>query len=382
MADADVSCITMARSFVIAVVMVFVSTVLVPVPAYAGSSTPTVDVYTRPGCSHCVRAKAYLQELQSRRPDIQIVAFDIAADPDARARLRALADRHGLIMAVPAFVVGEHMTVGFDDASTTGAMVERWLDDQQGELEVIELPLFGQVRVRELGLPLFSIVLGLVDGFNPCAMWVLLFLLSLLVNLRDRRRMVAIGGTFVAVSAVAYYLFMTAWLGMFLVVGVSRWLQAVLGLVAIAAGSVHIKDCLWPHHGPSLSIPERAKPKIYARVRRIVYAENLSGALTAAVALAVMVNLVELLCTAGLPALFTQILSAHGLSWWEHQAYLVLYVVAYMFDDAVMLTLAVVTLSRRKVQERAGRALKLLSGAVMVGLGLLLLVRPEWLSFR
>jgi glutaredoxin len=371
----------MPRSFVLALVMALASGVFVA-RADAGTSVRMVEVYTRPGCSHCARAKLYLQDLQARRPDVQVRVFDITTDPGARDRLRALAARHDVILAVPAFVVRDRMTVGFDDASTTGAMIERWLDDQQGELEVIEVPVFGQVRVRELGLPLFSIVLGLVDGFNPCAMWVLLFLLSLLVNLQSRRRMAAIGGTFVAVSAVAYYLFMSAWLGMFLWVGVSRWLQAALGLVAIVAGSIHVKDCLWPHRGLSLSIPERAKPRIYARVRRIVYADNLPGALVAAATLAVMVNLVELLCTAGLPALFTQILSVHALSWWEHQAYLALYILAYMLDDAAMVAIAVITLGRRKVQERAGRALKLLSGGVMIVLGVLLLIRPGWLMFR
>jgi len=372
----------MTRPFVIALVLVLASLALGTAPADAGTGPRIVEVFTRPGCSHCVRAKDYLQQLQARRPDVAVVVFDIAADPEARTRLQALTERHGVIMAVPAFVVGERMTVGFDDATTTGAMIERWLDDREGELEVIELPVFGQIRVREVGLPVFSLALGLVDGFNPCAMWVLLFLLSLLVNLRSRRRMAAIGGTFVVVSAAAYYLFMSAWLGMFLMVGVSRWLQALLGVVAISVGTIHVKDCLWPHHGPSLSIPEKAKPKIYARVRRIVYADNLPGALTAAVALAVVVNLIELLCTAGLPALFTQILSVHGLSWWEHQAYLGLYILAYMFDDALMVAIAVITLSRRKVQERAGRALKLVSGGVMVLLGALLLLRPEWLTFR
>jgi glutaredoxin/cytochrome c biogenesis protein CcdA len=371
-----------ARSFVAVLVMALVGAATIVEPAEAAKRAPTLEVYTRSGCSHCERAKAYLQELQARRSGIEVVVHDIAADRGARDRLRALAEQHRTLLAVPAFVLGDRMTVGFDDASTTGAMLERWLDDQQGELEVVELPVFGQVRVRDLGLPVFSLVLGLVDGFNPCAMWVLVFLLSLLVNLHSRRRMAAIGGTFVAVSAIAYYLFMAAWLGMFLWVGVSRWLQAVLGLVAIAVGSLHIKDCLWPHRGPSLSIPDRAKPTIYARVRRIVYAENMAGALAAAVALAFMVNLVELLCTAGLPALFAQILSAHGLTWWEHQAYLALYVTAYMFDDAVMLGIAVITLSRRKVQERAGRALKLVSGAVMLALGVLLLLRPEWLMFH
>jgi glutaredoxin len=351
-------------------------------PVFAAPSTPAIEVYSRPGCSHCERARAYLDDLQSRRPDTRIVVFDVAADPEARDRLRVLAVRHGTVMAVPAFVIGDHLLVGFDDASTTGAILERWLDEQEADLEIVNVPLFGRVRVGELGLPMFALVIGLVDGFNPCAMWVLLFLLSLLVNLRSRRRMAAIGGTFVVVSAIAYYVFMSAWLGMFLWIGVSRWLQAALGLIAIAAGTLHIKDYVWPHHGPSLSIPERAKPTIYARVRRIVYAENLPGALAAVVALAVIVNLVELLCTAGLPALFTQILAAHGLGFWEHQAYIGLYVLAYMLDDALMLAIAIVTLSRRKLQERAGRALKLVSGAIMVALGALLLVRPDWLMLR
>jgi hypothetical protein len=310
-----------------------------------------------------------------------VIVYDIVGDPAARERLRALAERHATMMAVPTFLIGDRILVGFDSAATTGRTIERMLTEQPASVDTVDVPILGALRVRELGLPLFSIVLGLVDGFNPCAMWVLLFLLSLLVNLRSRRRMAAIGGTFVLVSGAAYYLFMTAWLGMFLWVGVSRWIEATLGAIAIVVGTVHLKDFIAPGHGLSFSIPERAKPGIYARVRRIVYAENLTAALAMTVALAVMVNLVELLCTAGLPALFTQILSAHGLSWWEHHAYMLLYIVAYMFDDTAMLLLAVITLTRRKVQERAGRVLKLVSGVAMVGLGLLLILRPEWLRF-
>lgn len=361
-----------------------------PAEAARAPEAPVLEVFTRPGCSHCARAADYLQELRARRPDLRVTVADVIADPVARERLRQLAARHGQVMAVPAFVVGDRLLVGFDAANTTGRMIERWLDegwpdesgpDERGGLDSVKLPVVGEVRVGELGLPLFSVILGLVDGFNPCAMWVLLFLLSLLVNLRSRRRMAAIGGTFVVVSGVAYYAFMTAWLGMFIALGVSRWLEATLGLLAILVGAVHVKDFFAPHHGPSLSIPARAKPKIYARVRRIVYAENLAGALGMTVVLAAMVNLVELLCTAGLPALFTQILAAHGLLWWEHHGYMALYILAYMFDDVVMLTIAVVTLSRRKVQERAGRALKLVSGGVMIALGALLILRPDVLRF-
>jgi glutaredoxin len=347
----------------------------------APQGAPVVEVFSRPDCSHCARAGEYLTDLRARHPELRVIVFDIVADPQARTRLRDLADQHGTIMAVPTFLIADRLLVGFDSAATTGRTIERLLGEQRESLDTVDVPIFGELRVRDLGLPLFSFVLGLVDGFNPCAMWVLLFLLSLLVNLRSRRRMAAIGGTFVLVSGAAYYLFMTAWLGMFLWVGVSRWIEATLGAIAIVVGSVHLKDFIAPGHGLSFSIPERAKPKIYARVRSIVYAENLTAALVMTVTLAVMVNLVELLCTAGLPALFTQILSAHGLSWWEHHAYMLLYILAYMLDDTAMLVLAIVTLSRRKVQERAGRVLKLVSGAAMVALGLLLVLRPEWLRF-
>jgi len=194
--------------------------------------------------------------------------------------------------------------------------------------------------------------------------------------------MALIGGTFVVVSGIAYYAFMAAWLGVFLVIGVSRWLQAALGLVALGVGALHLKEAVAPGRGPTLSIPASAKPGIYARVRRIIHAEDLRGALAATIALAVIVNLVELLCTAGLPAVYTQIVSTHGLTTWQYHGYLALYIAAYMLDDALMLTIAVVTLSRRKLQERGGRALQLISGAVMLVLGVLLLLRPDWLSFR
>jgi len=211
---------------------------------------------------------------------------------------------------------------------------------------------------------------------------VLLFVLSLLAAQRDRRRMALIGGTFVFVSGAVYFVFMAAWLEAFLWVGLSRTLQIGLGFVALGAASIHIKDFFAFHRGPTLSIPESAKPGIYARARRIIQARSHLLALGGAAALAVVVNLVELLCTAGLPALYTQILASRQLSTGAYYGYLALYDAAYMLDAAVMLSIAVVTLGRRKLQAREGRWLKLVSGAVMAALGLILLLKPAWLAFR
>lgn len=243
----------------------------------------------------------------------------------------------------------------------------------------VRVPWLGKLDVGYLGMPAFTILIGLVDGFNPCAMWVLIFLLSVLVGLNDRRKIVLIAGTFVLVSGLAYFAFMAMWLEVWRLVGYARPAQLALGVMAILIGLVHIKDFFAFKRGLSLSIPESAKSGLYSQVRKIVTAKNLFVALVGAITLAVLVNVVELLCTAGLPAVYTQILNAQGYPGWKRYAYLGLYNLAYMFDDALMLTVVVVTLSRRRLQEREGRWLKLFSGVVILALGMLLVFRPELL---
>jgi hypothetical protein len=248
--------------------------------------------------------------------------------------------------------------------------------------EGVDLPWIGYVRVRDLGLPAFTLLIGLIDGFNPCAMWVLVFLLSVLVNVKDRRKIAAIAGTFVVVSGLAYFAFMAAWLKLFMFVGIARPLQIVLGLLAVVIGLVNVKDFFFFKRGVTFSIPESAKPGIYARVRRIITTEYLSLAIGLSVILAVVVNVIELMCTAGLPAVYTQILSLQQLPTWKNYAYLGLYNVGYMFDDSIMVIAFVITLSHRKMREAEGRWLKLISGVVVLLLGFAMLFRPDWLQWN
>jgi glutaredoxin len=265
---------------------------------------------------------------------------------------------------------------GDDDALLPTSPSETYPADDE-----VRLPVFGTVRAGELGLPVFTIVIGLVDGFNPCAMWVLLFLLSILVNLKSRWKILAVAGTFVVISGLVYFAFMAAWLSALTLMGHDRKLQIALGILAILIGAVHVKDFFAFKQGVSFSIPESAKPGIYARVRRIVTAENIFGAVVGASTLAVLVNLLELLCTAGLPALYTKILHSHDLQAWQEYAYLGLYVLAYMFDDSLMVAIVTITLGRNKLQEKQGRWLKLLSGLFILALGIVMIVKPDLLEF-
>lgn len=393
-----------------------------------------ITFFTRPGCGRCADAKAWLPTLLFRYPAFTVTTVDIGADAAGRARLERIVKKNGVGgVSVPVFQVCNSVVIGFDAATTTGRRIEEFIGRWAGEcpppeppqigvrgdatttithamnedvatavgeplLQRIEsgrapepieptainapiLEMFnGQLDARRLGMPLFTLAIGLIDGFNPCAMWVLLLLLSVLVNLKDRVRVIAIAGTFVCVSGAAYFAFMAAWLNVFQWIGYVRPVQVCLGLVAVVIGMIHVKDFFAFKQGVSLSIPEAAKPGIYDRMRRIVTADNLPAAIAGAFTLAVLVNIVELLCTAGLPAVYTSILSQQGFSAAGHYGYLLLYIVAYMFDDALMVAGVVWTLSRLKLQETGGRWLKLVSGSVILLLGLAMLFKPEWLA--
>lgn len=339
-----------------------------------------IEVFVRDGCPHCSAAKTSLVELAVERPELRIVLRPVDRDADAREDLLRISRQTGLWPpGVPTFVVDRQVLVGFEDAERTGTQLLRLLEDNQAPVSTVKTGLFGTLSVERLGLPLFTLALGLLDGFNPCAMWVLLFLLSLLVHLHDRARMALIAGTFVLISGAVYYAFMAAWLNLFLLVGLSTLLGWLLGCTALLIGVINLRDGLRPAGDFTLSIPSAAKPNLYARMRGILRTDALLPALGGVAVLAVVVNFIELLCTAGLPAIYTPVLVQQGLPPLAHYAYLGLYILGYIADDALMVASAVAALSSRKLSEQAGRGLKILSGLVMLGLGLVMLLRPQWL---
>lgn len=344
------------------------------------ATAAVLEVYVADGCPHCAAAKAYLDDLAPRLGDLEVHYFDVAADGEAFAALQQWSRAADVWPpGVPTFVRDGAVRVGFADDPRGRRELERFVVAGTATAEV-ETDWFGTLSVERLGLPLFTLALGLLDGFNPCAMWVLLFLLALLVRLRDRRRMALIAGTFVAVSGLVYYAFMAAWLNLFLAIGLSTTVRWTLVAIALVIGMVNVKDFFAFGRGVSFHIPTSAKPGLYARMRGVMNTPSLSLALLGVTALAVLVNFVELLCTAGLPALYTAVLAQHDLASAGRYAYLALYIAGYIADDTLMVTLAVAALGQRKPTETSGRWLKLLSGAVMLVLGVVLALRPEWLT--
>lgn len=391
--------------------MAFAETAVL-LPEKSGESvvaSADIEVFVRDGCPHCAKAELFLQTLKREQPALRIVIHDVAQEPAALDRLQRLAKDQGLgTVRVPAFQVGGQLIVGYSDEITTGRLIRNALalarmpvqspqkQDTSGSCEAgqavscepgAEVPaqtvqpfildFFGyQLSLDELGLPLFTVAMGLLDGFNPCSMWVLILMISLLASMNDRLRMFAIAGTFIAVEGVVYFIFMAAWLNLFLLIGLSRISEISIAGIALLAGIINLKDFRFYGRGVSLSIPDAAKPGIYARIRGILQAKNLAGALIGAVVLAILVQLVEFMCTSGFPALYTRILTLQHVDRISYYSYLLLYNSVYMFDDVIVLSIGIITLSQRRLQEREGRWLKLISGLVMIGLGVYLIIYP------
>ena len=376
------------------------------------SNVPSADieVFVRNGCPHCAKAELFLQALKREQPALRIVIHDVSQEPAALEQLQLLAKNQGeSTVRVPVFQVGGQLIIGYSDELTTGQLIRSALarakipaqtpkqQDASGSCEAKEsltceaggevstqapqpfmLDFFGhQLSLDEVGLPLFTLAMGLLDGFNPCSMWVLILMISLLAPMNNRPRMFAIAGTFIAVEGIAYFIFMAAWLNLFLLIGLSRISEIVIAAIALLAGMINLKDFWFIGRGISLLIPDSAKPDIYARMRRILQAQNLAGALIGAVVLAILVQIVEFMCTSGFPALYTRILTLKQLDTMSYYGYLLLYNVAYMLDDVIILAIGVITLNQRRLQEKEGRWLKLISGLVMVGLGIYLIVAPN-----
>jgi cytochrome c biogenesis protein CcdA len=212
-------------------------------------------------------------------------------------------------------------------------------------------------------------VIGLLDGFNPCAFWVLMFLLSLLSVAKSRKRMLLIGTVFVVSSGIIYFGFMSAWFNFFTLIGVHRYITVILALVAIIMGGINLKEVFFFKKGISLMISDKHKPGLYQRVRKIIHTQSTLLAVTLTVVLAVFVNLIELTCTMGLPALFTKILTERQITVGAKYFYLVVYNVAYIVPLLLIVVAFSLTLGKYKMTEKSAKIFKMISGILMIGLG-------------
>ncbi len=347
-------------------------------------------------CPHCIQAQPAIATIPQARPWVKLHALELTRHPENAQLYQAMAEKLGEgAAAVPALLFCGEIQVGWDSDDTTGDRLRQRLDAcrarastarpnpeaaTQAAAPLLALPVIGALDPARLSLPVLTGVLAGLDAFNPCAFFVLLFLLSLMVHLRNRTRMLVIGGIFVAVSGLMYFAFMAAWLSIFQLLGHLEGVTLAAGALAVLVGTLNVKDFFLFDQGPSLSIPESKKPDIFRRARAILSADSLPAIVAATILLALAANFYELLCTAGFPMIYTRLLTLADLTPAGRFAYLAAYNLIYVMPLGLIVILFARNLGARKLSEREGRLLKLLSGIMMLGLGALLLLAPARLS--
>lgn len=385
-------------------------------PDEAGTAQIRLYFFWSVYCPHCLEAHPFVSALPEQYPWLLLEEREVSTNAGNAQLYQQIAAAVGEeARYVPAFVFCGQMMTGYDHASTTGAQLVAALSACQVQTQArydalsatgerapgvipgqfsageeaagskpeagtVTLPWLGAVALESVSLPLFTMVVATLDAFNPCAFFVLMFLLSLLVHSSSRQRMLLIGGVFVFFSGLLYFLLMAALLNVFLWAGTLKGVTLVAGLLAVGMALINIKDFFWFKQGPSLSIPESAQPGLFQRMRTLVHAGRLPAMLASTVLLALAANSYELLCTAGFPMIYTRALTLHQLSQPVFYAYLAFYNVVYVLPLLAIVALFAQRLAARKLTEMEGRALKLLAGTMMGLLGILLIVAPERLN--
>ncbi len=375
--------------------------------AQAEKQPATMLYFWGDGCPHCAAAAPFLDELEARYPTLEIQRYEVWYDADNRALLQEVADAYDvMVRGVPVFFIGDAMWEGFADSlkadienqvglcvnfgcespylagsssqpspsSTTPAATSATNTPTENALT---LPLIGTVNLSAQPLVVTTSLIALVDGFNPCSLWVLSLLLAMVIHAGSRRKVFAVGATFLFVTAGMYGLFIAGVFSTLSYVGYLRSVQVAVALLALGFAAINIKDYWAFKQGFSLTISDAHKPKLYKQMRKVMSARGSTWAMvgtTAAMALGV--TLVELPCTAGFPVIWSGIVSGQVTAT-GFAGLLALYMLVYLLDELLVFGTVVVTLKVSRFEEKHGRILKLIGGMVMLALGVGMLVAPE-----
>ncbi len=357
-----------------------------PAAAQVDLESEVLYLFWGDGCPHCAAEKEFLNELQQDYPDLVIVQYEVWYDLEAREvfveTMLALGEEP---RSVPTTIFRTHLWVGYNDtigkeiqavaASLFGGDVP---DEPVPTGQTITLPFVGAIEVENMGLLPATLAIALVDGFNPCSLWALSILLALVLRSGSRRRVVAVGGTFLIVTTILYGLFIGGLYGALSYASSATWIRVVMAGIALAFGLVNLKDFVWFKQGLSLGIPERAKPKLYARMRAVSDPDRpLPGVLAGTAGLAIGVSLLETPCTAGYPLLWSNLLAENAVGFATAAGLFAAYMLVFLIDELAIFGTAVIAMRAAKLQERGGRVLKLISGVLMVTLAVALLAFPE-----
>jgi thiol-disulfide isomerase/thioredoxin len=381
------------------------------------------------GCPHCAKEIKFFESVKDKYPDLNVTGYEVYYSQENSLLMQKVANYLGVEGGgIPFLIIGDEYFVGFgeesspveiesrineclvgqcsnnvggilgfkngevnpliqEESTNTKISNEDLIPDKEINTElkenekIIKLPFLGNTNIHKLSLPVLAILMGLLDGFNPCAMWTLLFLISLLLGMNNRKRMWTLGAAFIVASASVYFIFMSAWLNLVLFLGLIIWVRLTIALLALFGGSYSIREFFTSTTNGCKVTGSEKRQKVFENLKNIVKQNNLWIALGGIILLAFLVNLVELICSAGLPAVFTQVLSMNNLSTWGYYSHILLYIFFFMIDDLFVFFIAMITLKMTGITTKYAKYSHLIGGILMVIIGVLLIFKPEWLMF-
>ena len=381
-------------------------------------------------CPHCKEEIKYLDKLEDKYENIKIYKYEISDSNNAKMLDEVANLFDTTVGGVPFTVIGDKYFKGFSYEGYYERFVaaieyysKNKYDDRVGKyIGNIELPsynddnkvidnddnkvyensnnttvdeyieertshkinIFGHsISLKNMALPFVAVIIGLVDGFNPCAMWVLLFLISMLIGINDKKRMWVIGLSFLFTSAIIYLLFMIAWLNAATFLLSINYVRLIIGLIAITGAVINLRSYIVHRKDNGCNvIDDNKRSKIFNKIKKFTHEKSLVLAVLGAMALAISVNIVELACSAGLPVMFIEILSMNSVTLIEQVIYIGLYMIFFLIDDFIVFLIAVRTMELTGFSTKYGKLSKLIGGILLLGIGILLIFKPEWLMFN
>ena len=386
-----------------------------------GVKAQEVNIYVFYGktCPHCAALEEYLNKEYSKDEDIKIYRYEVWENTDNQKLWEKVQKAIGKeAKGVPYFIIGDKLLQGYNKTESWEETVDEtisevrengYIDDvgvtlgitkeenkdktikepnkeQKKEQKIntkINIPFIGKVDLKELSLPVIAIVIGLVDGFNPCAMWILIFLITMLFDYKDRKKMWILGCTFLFTSAFVYFLFMIGFLQVATFINSINLLKYLVALFALGFGGYNMYRYIKTRKEAGCDVVNKdQRKKIMVRIKKILANNSFILAVLGIILLAVSVNLIELLCSLGLPVVFTEILSINNIKGIAKVVYILIYVLFFLIDDLVIFFLAMKTLKITAISNKYTKYSHLIGGIIMIIIGLLMIFKYEWLMFN
>lgn len=340
-------------------------------------------------CPHCHDEIEYFKELEKKYENkINIYKYEVLKNKDNAVLMKTTKNLFDVSSTgVPFTVIGKEYILGFSE--TTKDQIEYILDNYlkeenniKNETQERTIPILGKIDVKKTSLTLVGIILGFIDGFNPCAMWILLLLINMTLSINDRKKMITIGLTFIITSGIIYFLSMLG-ISVILDLTMVTLVRDLIALVAIILGIYNLYIYIKTRKDTGCHVVDKEKRKgIIKKINDILSKKSSLLMILGTIVLASSVNLVELACSLGFPTIYLELLSINNIHGLAKILYLIIYILFYLIDDLIIFLIAVFTLKSKGISTRYNKLVNLIGGILMILMGLLLIFKPNWIMLN